>query len=90
MWKIFSAVLVLLLNFLFLVLVVALVTNSYTEFWDFLKACWVTTKEYFAATWRFIKYTLVPFLKDLWQRIILLLCKDCPRPEATPTRPVGK
>jgi hypothetical protein len=87
---VFSTVMIFFLNFVYVVAILVVVTDSYAELGDFVMACVATTKEFYVTAWHFLRDKLVPWLKELGQRIGLLLCKECPDPGATPTRPVGK
>jgi hypothetical protein len=70
-----SLVLVLFLNFMFLVLSVTVVTGSYTEFVEYVKVALETTVDSYQAAFEFLKTQLLPAARDLIQRLIDLFCE---------------
>jgi len=70
-----SLVLVLFLNFMFLVLTVTVVTGSYTEFVEYLRVALGTTVDSYKAAFEFLKTQLLPAARDLIQRLLDLFCQ---------------
>ncbi|HSR32334.1 MAG TPA: hypothetical protein VLY63_17365 [Anaerolineae bacterium] len=65
-----SIVGVLFLNFMFLVLSIAVVTGSYPEFLDFLKSAVPGTVDAYKAALEFLKARLLPALDDLQETLV--------------------
>lgn len=78
-----SLVGVFFVNFMLLVLSLAVVTGSYKEFWEYLKTAVATTIEAYTVTFEWITTKLVPFLEELLQTILGKVCQDC-TPTPTP------
>lgn len=74
-----SVVSVLFLNFMFLVVSIAVVTGTYAQFWEYLKSAAATTVDAYKAAWDFLVTRILPFLSGLIQSIIRLFCPDCTR-----------
>jgi len=70
-----SLVLVIFLNFMFLVLTVTVVTGSYAEFLEYVKVALGTTVDAYKAAFEFLETQLLPAARDLIQRLIDLLCQ---------------
>jgi hypothetical protein len=78
-----SFVAVLFLNFMFVVLSVAVVTGSYAELLDYVKAALATTLDAYKAVLDFVTTRLLPILGDLVQTVKDLFCLEC-TPTPTP------
>jgi hypothetical protein len=78
----FAVVASLALNLMFLAPVVAVGTNSYPEFREFIVNGWARTKEYYEAAHDFLEDALLLALNDLLEQLLLLICEDCV-PQAT-------
>ena len=72
-----SFIAVLFLNFMFVVLSVAVVTGSYAELVDYFKAAAATTVDTYKAALDFVKTRLLPILEDLVQMVKDLFCLEC-------------
>jgi hypothetical protein len=72
-----SLVSVLFLNFMFLVVSMAVVTGTYAQFWEYLKSAVAMTVDAYKAAWDFLVTRILPFLSGLLQSIIQLFCPDC-------------
>lgn len=64
---------ILYLNFMFIVLSIAVVTNSYAEYWTYVKTACATAGEYYQAIWAWLKATIPPALDALRQALKELL-----------------
>ncbi len=78
-----SIVLVLFLNFMFVLLSVAVVTGSYAELVDYAKAAGATTVDTYKAALDFLKTSLLPMVGDWIQALKDLFCLQC-TPTPTP------
>lgn len=78
-----SIVGVAFVNFMMLVLSLAVVTGSRVAFWDYLKTAVSATMEAYTAAYEWITTKVVPFLEELLQTIRGEVCQDC-TPTPTP------
>jgi hypothetical protein len=64
---------ILYLNFMFIVLSIAVVTDTYAEYWTYVKTAFATAVEYYQAIWAWLKVTVPPALDALRQALKELL-----------------
>jgi hypothetical protein len=72
-----STIAVLFLNFMFLLLCVAVVTSSYPQLWETVKLALATTVEAYQASYEFLRTYLPPLAKNLFQFVLEVVCPHC-------------
>jgi hypothetical protein len=78
-----SFIAVLFMNFMFVVLIVAVVTGAYAEFWDYLKASLPAAVDAYQAVLDFAQTRVLPMVSDWIQTLQDQFCLQC-TPTPTP------